>query len=318
MARSDLLLKLVDAATGGDNTLLRNTLEAVISEERRKQHHVLADELSKFLRRNGRFRLSGPELRSELAGLVHETVPSRALSELILPRAVRGSLLELVEEQARADLLRSFGLEPRHRVLLVGAPGNGKTSTAESLAFELQVPLLVVRYESVVGSFLGETAGRLRKVFDHARQRRCVLFFDEFDSIGKERGDDHETGEIKRVVSSLLMQIDELPSRVVVVTATNHPELLDRAVWRRFQLRLELPNPSRAEAVAWFRMFSARHGIDFGLTAETLAEKLLGVSFSELEEFATTLLRRTVLYPDASPRAQVKAAFKSWDTSYRP
>ena len=92
-----------------------------------------------------------------------------------------------------------------------------------------------MRYEAVIGSFLGETSGRLKKLFDFVRTHQCVLFFDEFDTLGKERGDVHETGEIKRVVSSLLLQIDALPSHVVVVTATNHAELLDRAVWRRFQ-----------------------------------------------------------------------------------
>jgi AAA+ superfamily predicted ATPase len=102
------------------------------------------------------------------------------------------------------------------------------------------VQLFVVRYEAMIGSFLGETAGRLKRVFDYARRTPCVLFFDEFDSVGKERGDIHETGEIKRVVTSLLMQIDDLPSYTIVVAATNHAELLDRAVWRRFQLRLGL------------------------------------------------------------------------------
>ena len=101
-----------------------------------------------------------------------------------------------------------------------------------------------MRYESVIASYLGETAVRLSRLFDQVRTRRCVLFFDEFDVVGKERRDVHETGEIKRVVSSLLLQIDDLPSHVVVVTATNHPELLDRAVWRRFQLRLNLPAPT--------------------------------------------------------------------------
>jgi len=96
----------------------------------------------------------------------------------------------------------------------------------------------------MIGSYLGETAARLKRVFDYARTTPCVLFFDEFDAIGKERGDTHETGEIKRVVSSLLMQIDELPSYTIVAAATNHPELLDRAAWRRFQLRLALPRPT--------------------------------------------------------------------------
>ena len=133
---------------------------------------------------------------------------------------------ELIEEHRRADLLRAHNLEPRHRVLLTGPPGNGKTSFAEALATELAVPLLSVRYESLIASYLGETAVRFSRLFDQVRVRRCVLFFDEFDVVGKERGDVHETGEIKRVVSSLLLQIDALPSHVVAVSATNHPELL--------------------------------------------------------------------------------------------
>src|SRR5260370_36934670 len=113
------------------------------------------------------------------------------------------------------------------------------------MAESLEIPLFNVRYELMIGSFLGETAARLKRVFDYARTTPCVLFFDEFDAVGKERGDTHETGEIKRVVTSLLMQVDDLPSYVVVIAATNHAELLDRAVWRRFQFRLTVPGPSQ-------------------------------------------------------------------------
>lgn len=117
---------------------------------------------------------------------------------------------------------RSYGLEPRHRLLLVGPPGNGKTSLAEGIAEALMLPFLVVRYEGIIGSYLGETASRVARLFDYVRTRQCVLFLDEFDTLGKERGDPQETGEIKRVVSSLLLQLDNLPSHVLVVTATNH------------------------------------------------------------------------------------------------
>lgn len=109
----------------------------------------------------------------------------------------------------------------------------------------------------MIGSYLGETAARLKREFDHARTTPCVLFFDEFDAVGKERGDEHETGEIKRVETLLLMQIDDLPSYAIAVAATNHSELLDRAVWRRFQLRLTLKAPTRVE---FDRLFPAVRG----------------------------------------------------------
>jgi SpoVK/Ycf46/Vps4 family AAA+-type ATPase len=212
----------------------------------------------------------------------------------------------LVEEQHRADMLRSHALEPRHRVLLVGPPGNGKTSLAEALAGELSLPLLVVRYDGVIGSYLGETAVRLARLMEYVRSRRCVVFFDEFDAIGKERGDEHETGEIKRVVSSLLLNVDALPSYVVVVAATNHPELLDRAVWRRFQLRLELPVPDAAATAEWLKRFETRAELKLGLTAKQVDEHLLGLSYAELEEFGNDVLRRLALHaPNRSVRAIV-------------
>ena len=230
--------------------------------------------------------------------------PERRMGDLVLPASVANAGRELVEEFRRADLLRAHNLEPRHRVLLTGPPGNGKTSLAEAFATELAVPLFAVRYESVIASYLGETAVRLSRLFDEVRTRRCVLFFDEFDVVGKERGDVHETGEIKRVVSSLLLQIDDLPSHVVVVTATNHPELLDRAVWRRFQLRLNLPAPTLSLAEEWFRRFEKRLGESLGYKPATLAKRLKGLSFSELEQFALDVQRQYVLtLPDHDIRA---------------
>ena len=140
--------------------------------------------------------------------------------------------------------MRSHSLEPRHKVLLIGPPGTGKTSLASALACELALPFLTVRYEGLVGSYLGETASRLLEIVEYVSHTPCVLFFDEFDSVGKERSDTQETGEIKRVVSSLLLNMDSLPSHCVVVCATNHPEMLDRAVWRRFELRIRIAAPA--------------------------------------------------------------------------
>jgi AAA+ superfamily predicted ATPase len=250
--------------------------------------------------------------------LLFEVHPKRIIADLVLPEVVRSACAELVEEQQRADLLRSHGLEPRHRVLLAGAPGNGKTALAEAIAGELAVPLLLVRYEAVIGSYLGETANRLARLFDQARTRRAVLFFDEFDAIGKERGDAHETGEIKRVVSSLLLNVDALPSYVVVISATNHSELLDRAVWRRFQLRLELPRPGRKEIVRLIEGFLERSGLSLGYAPRTLADHLKGVSFAEVEQFCLDVQRRVVLAgPDADVKAITGARLRQWAARHR-
>jgi SpoVK/Ycf46/Vps4 family AAA+-type ATPase len=306
VARADLLLNLVRSGAKGDQASFRKAIEALIAEERSKQHHILADRLSSYLTLNGS-STNTPLLNGTRNGqsteLFYEIEPRRSLQDLILPETVDLACKELIEEQNRSDILRAHNIEPRHRVLLAGPPGNGKTSLAEALAFELATSFLVVRYEGVITSYLGETAVRLAKLFEQVRSRRCVLFLDEFDVVGKERGDIHETGEIKRVVSSLLLQVDALPSYVVVVTATNHPELLDRAVWRRFQLRLQLPLPPLAQAEEWFNRFEKRLGVETGYSPNFLAQKLRGLSYSELEQFGLDVQRRFVL---AQPENNIK------------
>ena len=318
MARADLLLKLVRASRQGDDEQVRKIVEALASEERAKKHDILADRLLAQLRiDNGRDRQVSPRALAD--PLLAETVAQRRLDDLLLPPVAEEIIRELVAEQHRADLLRSYNLEPRNRVLLAGPPGNGKTTLAEALANALSVPFLVVRYEAVIGSYLGETAQRIGRVFEQVRSRRCVLFFDEFDAVGKERGDPHETGEIKRVVSSLLLQIDDLPSYVVAVAASNHPELLDRAVWRRFQIRVELPPPTRGQVEEWFRRFEKRHGHALGLSPRSLAERLCGVSFAEVEDFGTDVLRATVLgQPDADVGKVVESRLRHWENRFKP
>lgn len=320
MARSDLIISLVKAGADGNAAKFRRVVETLAADERKKQHHLLADRLVAQLRANGAVRNElARTTTTDVSRFVTETIPSKPLSGLILPRSVEEAIGELVEEQQRADLLRAHGLEPRHRVLLAGPPGNGKTSLAEATADALMVPLLRVNYEQVIGSYLGETANRMGQVFEYARQRHCVLFFDEFDAIGKERGDVHETGEIKRVVSTLLLQIDELPSHVVVMTASNHPELLDRAVWRRFQLRLELPQPRQKQVEEWFRRLSQRLDAPLGRSPRSLAQSLRGLSFAELEDFSQDLARRLVLEaPDAEPETIVAQRLKQWGERYSP
>lgn len=311
MARTDLLLNLVKSGAQGDQLGFRRTLEAMIADERQRQHHTVADRLAEFLKAP---RPTARTSTGDATGSLVERHAEQELDALLLPHHVQSIARELVEEQHRADLLRSHGIEPRHRVLLVGAPGTGKTSLAEAIATELAVPLLTVRYEAVVTSYLGETAVRLARMFEEVRSRPCVLFFDEFDAIGKERGDEHETGEIKRVVSALLLQLDALPSYVVTVAATNHPELLDRAAWRRFQVRVMLPMPDEAAIAAWLTRFEVQAGVRLGSMRTQVVARLAGLSWAEVVEFGTDLRRRVVLNgADVDVRGIVTSRLAQWE-----
>lgn len=300
MARSDLIVDLVKAGVSGDQESARVTAEAIAANERAKKHTVVAERIARVLTTPSRTTGIGPPRPSNLrvrdgSGGIQRRHPERPLASLFLAKAIRTACQELIEEQGRAEVLRAHGLEPRHRVLLLGPPGNGKTSLAESLAFELALPLFAVRYDAVVTSYLGETAQRLRRLFDFVRTEPCVLFFDEFDAIGKERGDLHETGEIKRVVTTLLLQLDDLPSYCVLAAATNHPELLDRATWRRFQIKLELGRPTDDQMTEYFAHRLKEFDEKSGYTARRLRSAVSPKSFSEAEEFFLDLHRRYAL-----------------------
>ncbi|WP_109486849.1 AAA family ATPase [Occallatibacter savannae] len=318
MARSDLLLNLVKAGFSGERELFTKTVEAVIAEERSKSHHVLADSLTAAVTHPPK----GPNaplhvvVKSSNAEVLLEQQPDISLSELVLPESVSVLANQLIEEQQRADLLRSYNLEPRSRVLLTGPPGNGKTSLAEAIATALSVPFLIVRYERVVNSYLGETAKRLQEVFQYARMHQCVLFFDEFDALAKEREDRQESGEIKRVLNSLLLEVDRLPSYVVLVAATNHPDLLDRAVWRRFQIRANLPLPTRDQIAQWFDLLSSRFPQLNLSKAKRSFSQLAGASYSELEDVAQNVLRRCVLDGSTHPHRVLQEQIKLWSLSH--
>ncbi|MGM4903800.1 AAA family ATPase [Tardiphaga sp. 866_E4_N2_1] len=323
MAKSDLLISLVRAGVSGDKPMLRSTVEALVADERAKSHHGLADRLERVLQT---VSVTPPSLvtsqRSPYASgkdTILEVTPRVSLDDLILPLPAKAEGMQLIEEHARADVLRANGFEPRHRVLLSGPPGNGKTSFAEAIAEGLSLPFFVVRYDALVGSYLGETNARLRALFDYARTQACVLFFDEFDAIGKERGDDHETGEIKRVVSFLLMQIDKLPSYVLTIAATNHAELLDRAVWRRFQLKIAFPAPQLSEIAAYIDRIYTGWPDRPNYSAAEIAHNLQATSYAEVLDFCQNVRRRQILsLGGTSIDSAIKTELEFWSARVKP
>jgi SpoVK/Ycf46/Vps4 family AAA+-type ATPase len=330
MSRSDLLLQLVQSGSKGDRPMFKKVVEAIIAEERSKQHNVLADKLEDNLNllsnlagnNQATFINGNMKTDTRVEGFVYEAMPRIRLSDLILTNIVENLCREIVQEQNRSDILRSYNLEPRHRVLFVGPPGNGKTSLAEAIASEMMVPFFSVKYENIIASYLGETSFRLKSMFDYIKTKECVLFFDEFDSISKERGDKHETGEIKRLVSSLLLQIDKLPSYVVVIAATNHPELLDRAVWRRFQVKVSLPKPTQKTIQQYLDNFQSQFEISFGYKTSYISKYLTGMSFSEVRDICLDIVRKFVLNRNGESSTDLKELTKQRlsqiKSSYRP
>ncbi len=234
----------------------RGAAEQAIAEERQKRHHLLANDLERIL--YGRSRAPSapaprgvaepvPEDRERGVPLLSVREPARGLDDIVLSSRNRLLLDEILREHNRADVLQAHGLRPVDRVLLCGPPGCGKTLAAEVLAAELARPLAIVRVDSVVSSFLGETAANLRKVFDFAASAPMVVLFDEFDALGKERDDASEHGELRRVTSAVLQMFDSWTGRSILIAATNHEGMLDTAVWRRFEEALFLKPPTADE-----------------------------------------------------------------------
>ncbi|MEJ1360715.1 MAG: ATP-binding protein [Candidatus Sedimenticola sp. (ex Thyasira tokunagai)] len=313
MARADLILSLVKTGIEGDQPTFRKAVEAIAAEEKAKRHYAFAERLTEMLQSSitPSATLAAGASDPKLQNAYYVVHPKRTLDDLVLPKDVLKGCQEIIEEHHRKDLLRSYNLEPRHRILLSGSPGNGKTSLAEAFAHELMVPLFVVKYEGIIGSYLGETAQQLDRLFEKVKLQRCVVFFDEFDALGKERADPNEVGEIKRVVNSLLMQIDMMPSHVTVIAATNHSDMLDKAAWRRFQAKLQLPIPTKAMIEKWLNKFQGKVGHELGLSNKTLSQKLDGLSFGEVEDFALDVQRRYILsMPDGNIRNIVQGCLK--------
>lgn len=216
------------------------------------------------------------------AALVDVRHPERARSEIVLSPQVLARFERVVEEfGAQKDLAR-HGLSPKSRLLFIGPPGCGKTLCAEILAGELGLTLLHARFDGIVSSYLGETANNLRRVFSYASQQQAVLFFDEFDALGKRRDDPQELGELKRVVSSFLQILDAHPRDHLVVAATNHEGMLDDALWRRFDEILLFDRPSTAQLLELLKL-RLRGVRTRGVDLEMFAAQMIGFAYADAE-----------------------------------
>jgi SpoVK/Ycf46/Vps4 family AAA+-type ATPase len=321
VARSDLIKQMFVTYQQGDDVGFREAASEVIVQERQKRHGLLADELQRILdiaanptERPRQISSLRPLPKSrEDAPLIQVLSPVRQLDSQILRADVRTTLGQVVEEQTRADVLRAHGLSPSRKLLFVGPPGTGKTSTAEAVAGELGLPFARVEIPAVVSSLLGETARNVSAVFDFCRREHWVLLFDEFDALGKERADEADHGELKRVVTVFLQLLDDFSGPGLVIAATNHPAMLDNAVWRRFDEVVGFALPNQKELERLVRRLFRR--VRLSIPPTDLARRMKGMSHAEAELTARTAMKLCVLRDgEAVTLSDLDAAIRRQDT----
>lgn len=304
MANGKVLRQLIKAGATGDSAAFRRVSETIIDDERQKQHHLLAndlenilygDKLQSALKDSHRLIPNSPVDKERGFSLLDIKQPQRSLEEIILPEASLFVLEELLEEHRRSETLRSYGMKASNKVMFYGPPGCGKTLAAEILAFELDRPLAIVRLDALVSSFLGETAANLRKVFDFVALHPMVVLFDEFDAIGKERGDSGEHGELRRVVNAVLQMMDAYQGQSLILAATNHEQILDTAIWRRFDEIIEIPLPDANQTKQLLKLKLRGVRRQFELDDKKLLSKFLNKSGSDIERVIRRATKRMIL-----------------------
>ena len=301
MARADLLKKLFSSFKNDDRELFYKIASEIIEDERKKNHEILADDLKLIL--NGSFQSSrnmasftntAPKDSDKDAPLVEVIYPEKYFSDLITTNEKIEQLEQVVKEFNNWDVLVSNGVFPTRRVLFYGPPGCGKTLAAQTLAAEIGIPMLYVRFDALISSYLGETSSNIRKVFEYAKNDSWVIFFDEFDAIGRSRNDVSEHGEIKRVVNAFLQQIDNYRGRSLIIAATNFEQSLDYAIWRRFDETIRFDMPTNEEKLKLFSMKLKKFkGPDHVL--EQYLYNLEQFSHSDIERISQIIMKQCIL-----------------------
>lgn len=325
MATAEQLKALLESHAERDDERFYSVAMQVAAYEAKQGHGRLAIELrakidegkAQSAKREQERPVPVAQPRGELASLLSATYPKARLSDVILEQSTSARLTRLLAEQRQQEKIRTHGLRPRNKLLLLGPPGSGKTLTASALAGELSLPLFTILLDGVITKFMGETSAKLRIVFDAIARTRGVYLFDEFDAIGGRRNSSNDVGEIRRVLNSFLQFLEQEDSRSIIVAATNHAELLDPALFRRFDDLIEysLPNLETAEAVFraklalfntsevdWKRVVSEASGLsqaEITLACEDAAKESV---LSDAEGITQDMLIRALVERRASRR----------------
>jgi len=307
--RSELIKQMLLAFAQDNRDQFIQVAYEMVKDEEKKHHHLLAKDLKAILKsiangRNLNGTLTSQRYRDALP-IPRDTEKGFPLLELkefyldwsdvILELELEDALKQIVEEVRQAEVLATYGLRPKQRVLFCGPPGTGKTLSAQVISSVLGYPLAHVRFDSIVSSFLGETASNLRKIFDFIQRGQWVVLFDEFDVIGKQRDDPYEHGEIKRVVNNFMQMLDGYSGESLLIAATNHQHLLDPGLWRRFDeiLFFDMPDRQRRARIfaKYLRVLDKNPDVDL----DALAEGTEHFSPADIAQVCWEALKRTVL-----------------------
>jgi SpoVK/Ycf46/Vps4 family AAA+-type ATPase len=302
MATAEQIKALLRSYVEGDGEQFLTVSMQVAAHAARRGQSRLAQELRDLIDEAKR-RAVQPMTRptvplarpaGELADLIHASYPKTRLADMVLALPTRKSLERVLTEYRQQDKLRSHGMSARRKLLLVGPPGTGKTMTAASLAGELHLPLLGVRLDGLITKFMGETAAKLRQVFDAMVSTRGVYLFDEFDAIGSDRSRRNDIGEMRRVLNSFLQFLETDDSDSLILAATNHHEVLDPALFRRFDdvIHYGLPNAEQVEQLMRNRLNS--FGLQ-GVNWEKVRQVAAGLSYGEVARASAEAAKAAVL-----------------------
>jgi SpoVK/Ycf46/Vps4 family AAA+-type ATPase len=306
MAAADKIKSLIRSFGESDESRFFSTAMQIAASEARKGHTTFAQELKQLIEKAKKERanflteegktlpLSKP--KRELHELVEVFESKINLSDMVLSSDVRNSLNRIVKEQQHFDLLRKYNLAPKRKLLLIGPPGCGKTMTSQALAGEMGLPVFIIRLDGLISKYMGESIAKLRMIFDAMQEHRGVYLFDEFDSIGSQRNFGQDVGEIKRVLNSFLINIEKDQSNSPIIAATNMPESLDKALFRRFDDIIEYPLPDIEEIKALLQKNLEGFELTSKASIDNLAQEAKGLSYSEIVRSCEESIKEMIIY----------------------
>lgn len=293
---SEQFKALVRSHATGDDAAFYSVALQVAASAARKGHTRLAADLKSTVeasRTSPSAKVTSiARPRGDVADLVIASHPAGSVKDLVLPPQLSAQVTRVLTEQRQRKNLLDHGFDPAHRLLLEGPPGTGKTMTAAVLAHELALPLLTIRLDSLMSKFMGETASKLRALFDEAATQRAVYLFDEFDALGGDRTG-NDVGEARRILNSFLVFLENCGSESLIIAATNHRSILDPALFRRFDMVLDysLPDATQGAAVMRGRLGSLAKGVRWA----SLASAMDGLSHADLVRAAESAAKTTIL-----------------------